>query len=60
MEPKAVELKHLSKDRPRPPRKRRPPTRPSNMPAVANDSSNGDAKEEEENIEAFWLVTTEA
>lgn len=61
VEPKALELTHLGKDRPRPPRKRRPPTRPSNMPAVAHDSSNGDAKEEEEeNIESFWLVTAES
>ncbi|XP_074615858.1 F-actin-uncapping protein LRRC16A-like [Acropora palmata] len=62
VEPKALELTHLGKDRPRPPRKRRPPTRPSNMPAVAHDSSNGDAKEEEEeeDIESFWLVTAES
>ena len=54
MEPKASELKHLVKDRARPPQKRRLPTRPSNRTAAANVSNNGDEKAEDENIELFW------
>lgn len=45
-------LKHLGKDRARPPQKRRLPTRPSNRPAVAQDESKDD-----ESIEAFWSKT---
>ena len=54
MEPKASELKHLVKDRARPPQKRRLPTRPSNRTAAANVSNNGDENAEDENIELFW------
>ena len=54
MEPKASELKHLVKDRARPPQKRRLPTRPSNRTAASNVSNNGDEKAEGENIELFW------
>lgn len=60
VEPKASELKHLGKDRPRPPQKRRLPTRPSSKPVVANGSSNEDAKEEQEDIDLFWTATVES
>lgn len=58
METKGSDLKHLVKDRARPPQKRRLPTRPSNRPAVAKDSAQ-DENNEEEDIEVFWSKTVE-
>lgn len=58
MEMKGSDLKHLVKDRARPPQKRRPPTRPSNKPTEAKDSAK-DEKNEEEDIEVFWSKTVE-
>ena len=58
IEPKASELKHLVKDRARPPQKRRLPTRPSNRPAV-DDVSNHEEEKKEEDIEVFWNKTVE-
>ncbi|XP_078365428.1 uncharacterized protein LOC144649735 isoform X2 [Oculina patagonica] len=58
METKGSDLKHLVKDRARPPQKRRLPTRPSNRPAVAKDSAQGEINEEED-IEVFWSKTVE-
>lgn len=54
LEMKTSGLKHLGKDRARPPQKRRLPTRPSNRPAVAQDES-----KENEGIEAFWTNTVQ-
>lgn len=59
VEPQASALKHLAKDRARPPQKRRLPTRPSNRPAVANGSGQENG-EEQEDIEVFWNKTVEA
>ena len=58
MEMKGSDLKHLVKDRARPPQKRRPPTRPSNKPTAANDSVK-DENNEEGDIEVFWSKTVE-
>ena len=58
VETKSSELKHLVKDRARPPQKRRLPTRPSNRPAVANGSAQ-DESTADEDIEAFWSKTVE-
>ena len=58
METKASDLKHLNKDRARPPQKRRLPTRPSNRPGVAKDSAQ-DENTEVEDIEVFWNKTVE-
>jgi len=59
VEPQPSALKHLVKDRARPPQKRRLPTRPSNRPAVANGSGQENG-EEQEDIEVFWNKTVEA
>lgn len=53
METKASDLKHLVKDRARPPQKRRLPTRPSNRPGVANGPAQDEGGEAED-IEVFW------
>ena len=58
MEMKGSDLKHLVKDRARPPQKRRLPTRPSNRPAVAKESDK-DENTPEEDIEEFWSKTVE-
>ena len=58
MEMKGSDLKHLVKDRARPPQKRRLPTRPSNRPTAAKESAE-DENIEEEDIEVFWSKTVE-
>ena len=58
MEVKGSDLKHLVKDRARPPQKRRLPTRPSNKPTAAKDSAK-EENNEEEDIEVFWSKTVE-
>lgn len=58
MEMKGSNLKHLVKDRARPPQKRRLPTRPSNKPTAAKDSAK-EENNEEGDIEVFWSKTVE-
>ena len=58
MEAKGSDLKHLVKDRARPPQKRRLPTRPSNRPAATKDPAQDENKEDED-IEVFWSKTVE-
>ena len=59
METKGSDLKHLVKDRARPPQKRRLPTRPSNRPTAAAKESAKDENPQEEDIEVFWSQTVE-
>ena len=59
MEQKDAGIQHLAKDRPRPARGRRLPTRPSNRPQVTNGIANDKHEDKDVNIDSFWETPSE-
>lgn len=52
-------LSHLGKDRPRPARGRRLPTRPSNRPQVTNGITDDKNVDKDNSIDSFWETPPE-